>query len=126
MDIRTSSHTRVASASLQSSVQRLWTLRVRPRSAWYGPLPPPSLSLTAAAFQTNVRLPLPVEGTGPDARPIYTKAVQAQIARFLQQRFFETWNTHPGVYVHSGAVWTRISVQVWTEVRRVVLCAGLI
>lgn len=69
-----------------------------------------------------MRLPLPVEGTGPDARPIYTKAVQVQIARFLQQRFFETWNTHPGVYVHSGAVWARISVQVWTEVRRVAVC----
>lgn len=64
-----------------------------------------------------MRLPLPVEGTGPDARTIYTKEVQAQMGKFLEERFFGAWNTHPGVYVHAGAVWARISAQIWTEVR---------
>lgn len=69
-------------------------------------------------MQTNVRLPLPVEETGLNASAIYTPDVRAKIATLLRDSFFEKYNTFPGAYFHGGALWTRISVQVWTEVRR--------
>lgn len=64
----------------------------------------------------NVRLPLPVEETGPNATVIYTDDVKAKLAAFFKDKFFNEWNTFPGTYYHGGAIWCRISVQVWTEV----------
>ena len=86
-------------------------------------LPPPSSLFSARclrqliAKQTNVQLPLPVEETGPNANRVYTPDVRAKLSALFADRFLNTYNTHPGTFFHAGAVWCRISVQVWTEVR---------
>ncbi|GJE88634.1 PLP-dependent transferase [Phanerochaete sordida] len=71
----------------------------------------------ATLCMTNVQLPLPVEETGPNANAngVYTPDVRAKLSALFANRFLNKYNTHPGTFFHAGAVWCRISVQVWTE-----------
>ena len=120
MDTLINLRTKAVNASLRYSVQTLWTNPAKPPCVWYvaaSLYPRPIISHTVDERKTNVRLPLPVEQ--PGAPQIYTKEVQVKMATFFRDRLFEKWNTYPAIYFHGGAMWCRISVQVWTEVRRV-------
>lgn len=62
----------------------------------------------------NVATPLPEE---TPEKVIYTREVRAKISVLIRERFFNVYNTFPGLAFHNGQLWCRISVQVWTEVR---------
>jgi hercynylcysteine S-oxide lyase len=57
----------------------------------------------------NVRLPLPDNLTAEQ---------NAQVAEALLERLLREFNCFAAYYLHDGRWWTRLSAQVWNDVRR--------
>lgn len=62
--------------------------------------------------QVNVELPIPGD-----------IKFSVEVNNLLRDTLLVDWNVYAVHYYHNGRWWTRCSVQIWNEVRRICSCS---